>query len=311
MNAQRTFTEEVKHQFYYGGMTVKLIFINLLVFLFVGLVSVLGGLMQGEFKSFIEEFNTTVFALDTNISEVIVKPWGLITSIFAHFSFMHLLLNMLMLYFVGKAFEQLFSQKRLLYTYILGGLLGGIFEILAHTFFPLFAHETKTVIVGASGSVMAIFMALAFYRPSTEVSLFGIFPIKLIYLACIYLVMNLFSLSKPDGTAHFAHIGGAVLGIVSIQNINSSKNIISLFERLIQSIKNIFSRITSKKQPKFTIHQGGSARGGVKTDEEYNYDKKQRQIKVDVILDKIAKSGYESLSKSEKEFLFKQSQDGK
>jgi hypothetical protein len=218
---------------------------------------------------------------------------------------------MLMLYFVGKAFEQLFSQKRLLYTYILGGLLGGIFEILAHTFFPLFAHETKTVIVGASGSVMAIFIALAFYRPSTEVSLFGIFPIKLIYLACIYLVMNLFSLSKPDGTAHFAHIGGAVLGIVSIQNINSSKNIISLFERLIQSIKNIFSRITSKKQPKFTIHQGGSARGGVKTDEEYNYDKKQRQIKVDVILDKIAKSGYESLSKSEKEFLFKQSQDGK
>lgn len=311
MNAQRTFTEEVKHQFYYGGMTVKLIFINLLVFLFVGLVSVLGGLMQGEFKSFIEEFNTIVFALDTNISEVIVKPWGLITSIFAHFSFMHLLLNMLMLYFVGKAFEQLFSQKRLLYTYILGGLLGGIFEILAHTFFPLFAHETKTVIVGASGSVMAIFIALAFYRPSTEVSLFGIFPIKLIYLACIYLVMNLFSLSKPDGTAHFAHIGGAVLGIVSIQNINSSKNIISLFERLIQSIKNIFSRITSKKQPKFTIHQGGSARGGVKTDEEYNYDKKQRQIKVDVILDKIAKSGYESLSKSEKEFLFKQSQDGK
>ena len=311
MNAQRTFTEEVKHQFYYGGMTVKLIFINLLVFLFVGLVSVLGGLMQGEFKSFIKEFNTTVFALDTNISEAIVKPWGLITSIFAHFSFMHLLLNMLMLYFVGKAFEQLFSQKRLLYTYILGGLLGGIFEILAHTFFPIFAHETKTVIVGASGSVMAIFMALAFYRTSTEVSLFGIFPIKLIYLACIYLVMNLFSLSKPDGTAHFAHIGGAVLGIVSIQNINSSKNIISLFERLIQSIKNIFSRITSKKQPKFTIHQGGSARGGVKTDEEYNYDKKQRQLKVDVILDKIAKSGYESLSKSEKEFLFKQSQDGK
>ena len=311
MNAQRTFTEEVKHQFYYGGMTVKLIFINLLVFLFVGLVSVLGGLMQGEFKSFIKEFNTTVFALDTNISEAIVKPWGLITSIFAHFSFMHLLLNMLMLYFVGKAFEQLFSQKRLLYTYILGGLLGGIFEILAHTFFPIFAHETKTVIVGASGSVMAIFMALAFYRPSTEVSLFGIFPVKLIYLACIYLAMNILSLAKPDGTAHFAHIGGAFLGILSIQKINSSNNIISLFERLIESIKNLFTRSTRKKKPTFTIHKGGSARGGVKTDEEFNFDKKQRQEKIDAILDKIAKSGYESLSKAEKEFLFKQSQDGK
>jgi membrane associated rhomboid family serine protease len=311
MNAQRTFTEELKHQFYYGGMTVKLIFINLLVFLFIGIASVLGGLMQGEFKSFIEEFNTTIFALDTNISEVIVKPWGLITSIFAHFSFMHLFFNMLMLFFVGKAFEQLFSQKRLLYTYILGGLLGGVFEILAHTFFPLFAHEAKTVIVGASGSVMAIFIALAFYRPSTEVNLFGIFPIKLIYLACIYLAMNLFSLAKPDGTAHFAHIGGAVLGILSIQKINSSYNIISLFDKLIESIKNLFTRSKRKKKPTFTIHKGGSARGGVKTDEEFNFEKKQRQEKIDAILDKIAKSGYESLSKAEKEFLFIQSQDGK
>ena len=311
MNAQRTFTEELKHQFYYGGMTVKLIFINLLVFLFIGIASVLGGLMQGEVEAFIELFNSTIFALDTDLSRVILKPWELITSIFAHFSFMHLFFNMLMLFFVGKAFEQLFNQKRLLYTYILGGLLGGLFEILAHSFFPLFAHEAKTVIVGASGSVMAIFIALAFYRPSTEVNLFGVFPIKLIYLACIYLAMNLFSLAKPDGTAHFAHIGGAILGILSIQKVTSAYNIISLFDRLIETIKNIFSRITSKKKPIFTIHEGGSARGGVKTDEEYNFDKKQRQIKIDAILDKIAKSGYESLSKTEKEFLFKQSQDGK
>ena len=123
--------------------------------------------------------------------------------------------------------------------------------------------------------------------------------------------MNLLSLAKPDGTAHFAHIGGAILGILSIQKINSSNNIISLFERLIESIKNLFTRSGRKKKPTFTIHKGGSARGGVKTDEEFNFDKKQRQEKIDAILDKIAKSGYESLSKAEKEFLFKQSQDGK
>lgn len=311
MNAQRSFTEELKHQFYYGGMTVKLIFINLLVFLFVGITSVLGGLMQGEFQIFIEAFNHAIFTLDTEISGVIFKPWGLFTSIFAHFSFMHLFFNMLMLYFVGKAFEQLFSQKRLLYTYILGGFIGGIFEILAHALFPLFEGTQHTVIVGASGSVMAIFIALAFYRPGTEVNLFGFFPIKLIYLACIYLAMNLLSLAKPDGTAHFAHIGGAVVGILSIQNINSSKNIISLFQNFIESIKKLLSGISRKKEPKFTVHKGGNSRGGVKTDEEYNYEKKQRQIQVDAILDKIAKSGYESLSKAEKEFLFKQSQDGK
>ncbi len=310
MNTNNTFSDQLKHLYYTGGMTVKLIFINLLVFLFIGFTSVVGTLMQGDSQFFIDVFNHKLFTLDTNLIGFLYKPWGIFTSIFAHFSFMHILFNMLMLYFTGRAFEQLFSEKKLLYTYILGGIIGGIFEIVAHSIFPVF-ETYQTVIVGASGSVMAIFMAIAFYRPNLEVNLFGVFPLKIIYLALAYLVMNLLSLAKPDGTAHFAHLGGAFIGYLSVKNMNNSKNIITRFQNFIESIVQFFKKLFTKKQPKFTVQKGGSARGGFKTDEEFNYEAKQRQIQIDAILDKIAKSGYESLSKAEKEFLFKQSQNGK
>ena len=300
MNTQSTFSDQLKHLYNTGGMTVKLIFINLLVFLFIGFTSVIGQLMQGESMLFINGFNQNIFTLDTDILGFVLKPWGLFTSIFAHFSFMHLLFNMLMLYFTGKAFELFFNGKKLLYIYLIGGVSGGLFEILAHLIFPIYNLGTHDFTIGASGATAAIFIGLVFHRPSLEVKPFGLFTIPLFYVGFVYLAIELLSLGKTDNTAHFAHIGGALAGVLFIKINSGSSNFMIL-------LKNIFT----KKQPKFTVQKGGSARGGVKTDEEYNYEAKQRQVHVDAILDKIAKSGYESLSKAEKEFLFKQSQNGK
>lgn len=296
----RNFKAELKNQFQYGGMHIKLIFINLFVFLFIGLISVLARIfMIPE----LEDFLNTMFSLQSNFSEFIIKPWGLITSIFAHFGFMHVLFNMLMLYFVGKLFESFFGEKRLLAIYLLGGITGGCFEILAHSFVPSLADQS-VVIVGASGSIMAIFIGLAFYKPNLVVSLFGVFDLKIIYLALIYILYDFLSLGLNDGTAHFAHLGGAIIGILAAQNTTKSSNFIFKFEQLIYKFFSIFKKYSDKKS---TFNNSNKSNVKFKSDEDFNLEKKNKQAKTDQILEKISKSGYESLSKAEKEFLFKQS----
>jgi membrane associated rhomboid family serine protease len=298
MQTDRTFIDEIKYRFNYGGMHIKLIFVNLAVFLFIGILLVISRLM-GMNGLIIQAYLSDIFALQADFEGLLFKPWGIVTSIFSHFGLFHFLFNMIFLYFAGKMLEDFFGSKRLLSTYIVGGIAGGLFEVLAHEIFPGLATQTS-VVVGASGSIMAIFMGLAFYRPNLEVRLFGLFPVKLILLAGLYLVYDILSLGANDGTAHFAHVGGAVVGIFSVQNPHSASNFLFKLE---QFFGNLF-----KKRTKSHLK---SERGGTfKSDYDYNQEKKNRQEKIDAILDKISKSGYESLTKAEKEMLFNQSKNG-
>lgn len=292
MQNNNTFMDDLRLRYRTGGMHIKLIFINAAVFITLGIATVIARL-SGFDISFLHD----IFALEANFHGLLTKPWGLFTSIFSHFNFFHFLFNMLFLYFAGRMLEQFFGGKRLLLIYIFGGLAGGLFEVLAHEIFPGLIHQ-QSVVVGASGSIMAIFIALAFYRPNLQVMLIA-FPIKIIYLAGIYILIDFLSLGTNDGTAHFAHLGGALFGILSVKNPHSSRNILARMERF-------FDRLFTKKKPKMTV-LGGNPR---KTDYEYNADKKSRQERTDAILDKISRSGYESLTKAEKDFLFNQSQNG-
>ena len=309
MQTERTFIDDLKHQYQNGGMTIRLIFINSIIFLVLQILLVFGRLIGGSFESLVASILPNIFSLNTDLSEFLLHPWGIITSIFAHFTVWHFLMNMLFLYFSGKMFEQLFDQKRLMYTYIIGGIAGGILEILAHLIFPTLQNE-KIVIVGASGSVMAIFAALAFHRPNLQVNLFGVFPVRLIILAGFFVLTDLLSLGLNDGTAHFAHIGGVIIGMVSVHNLYSSSNLINrtqmIGDSLIQFFKNLFS-----SNKKLKVKKGGATRGpNFKSDEDYNAEAKERQVVIDKILDKISKSGYDSLTKAEKEILFNQSKNG-
>jgi hypothetical protein len=207
---------------------------------------------------------------------------------------------MLFLYFSGQLFEQIFDKRRLWQTYIFGGISGGMLEIAAHYLFPSFQNADQ-VVVGASGSIMAIFTALAFHSPNIRVNLFGIFPVKIYLIAIFFLLNDLIGIADPsDNVAHFAHLGGAIFGLISIQSMHSNNNILSVLGSFFDRIKKI---ITSGKSTK-------SGKAKIKTDEEYNLEKKRRQEKTDAILDKISKSGYESLTKAEKDFLFQQSKNG-
>ncbi len=272
-------------------------------------LQVFGRLIGGTFDSFVGSILPNIFSLNTDLGEFIFHPWGIITSIFAHFTVWHFLMNMLFLYFSGKMFEQLFDQKRLLYTYIIGGIAGGILEILAHLIFPTLQNE-KIVVVGASGSVMAIFAALAFHRPNLQVNLFGVFPVRLIILAGFFVLTDLLSLGLNDGTAHFAHIGGVIIGMVSVHNLYSSSNLINRTQMIGDSLIRFFRNLFSSNK-KLKVKKGGATRGPkFKSDEDYNAEAKEKQIIIDKILDKISKSGYDSLTKTEKEILFNQSKNG-
>lgn len=309
MQTERTFIDDFKHQYKFGGMTVRLIIFNSIVFLIIQLMQVFGRLIGGDVDSLTVNLLANLFTLSTDLSDFIVHPWGLVTSIFAHFTFWHFIMNMLFLYFSGKMFESLFDQKRMWYTYLLGGIAGGILEIVAHLIFPALQNESS-VIVGASGSVMAIFSALAFHRPNLMVNLFGVFPIRLIFLAGFFILTDLISLGLDDGTAHFAHIGGVIIGMLSVQNLYSSSNLINRIQMLGDKIISFFKNLFSSNK-KLKVKKGGASTSArFKSDEEYNAEAKARQLKIDAILDKISKSGYESLTKAEKEFLFNQSKNG-
>lgn len=299
MQQQRSILDELKHQYNTGGMFMKLIFINVIVFLVINLIGVAGRLSGGGTQILLDGLVTDIFTVQTGLRAFITHPWGIVTSIFSHQGFFHLLFNMVMLYSFGRLFLQFFSQKRLLYTYILGGIFGGLFEI-ASTFPPeVSAHS----VIGASGSVMAIIFAVAAHKPHLELNLFGTFKVKLFIIAGVLFLVNFLNLGSnsdsSEGTAYFAHIGGAALGFLSVQQLKSSTNIVNMAQRFGDWFLSLF-----RKKPKLSVNKGDARR---MSDEDYNEDKKLRQEQVDKILDKISRSGYESLSKKEKDFLFKQS----
>ena len=290
MESNRNFLSELKHELLKGKMTHRLIIINVAVFILIQVWLAIGRLGGAS-----DDIIYHIFTLDPNFTRLLYHPWGILTSIFSHFDFIHLLFNMVFLYFAGKIYEDIFHSKRLLITYIIGGIFGGIAEIIIQSlFFPL---KESALIVGASGSIMAIFVAVAFHSPNMKVQLFGRFSIRLYFVALFFLIQDIIGIGKNDGVAHFAHLGGAIFGVLSVQNSTLLNRIETGFTSLF---KGKFG--TSKKQ---------QPKSRFKSNEDYNQERREQQIQTDKILDKISKGGYESLTKQEKDFLFKQSKNGK
>ena len=301
MQTQRTFLDELKHQYKSGGIVVKLIFVNLIAFLLISIINALVRLSLGQSSLTVLELIGDIFYLQTSPAAFIRHPWGLFTHMFAHIEFFHILSNMIFLWFSGKIFLMFFSQKRLLYTYLLGGLFGGFFELIAQLFPGLTPHP----VIGASGAVMAVMVAIAAHKPSFKVNLFGVLPVPMFLIAGVFFLKDFVNIGMDDGIAHFAHLGGATLGLISVQQLSSPSNIITLGQQFGEWFMRLFKK---NSKPKMKKTKGNNR---MKTDEQYNEENSDRQAQVDTILDKISKSGYESLTRKEKDFLFKQSNNGK
>jgi len=280
-----SFINNIKSRYQRGNIVEKLIYINLAVFIFTLFISVFKDLYKGE-VNFIVDW----FSLDDSFSSLLTKPWTIITYGFLHADFLHILLNLITLYFIGNLFIEYFTQKQLLTFYVLGTLFGGILFILSQSYFPLFQGQSA-VLVGASAGISAIFIGLTTYIPKYELKLRFIGFVKLWHLAAIWIGLDVLALSGGNAGGHFAHLGGALFGFLYVNKV-TNKDL-----RIWDKLSALF---TSKKKPFKTVYK--SPKRAKKTVQNTSLNQQQ----VDGILDKISKSGYDTLTKSEKEFLFKQ-----
>lgn len=277
--------DDLKYRFNTGTIVQKLIYINIAVFVVAMLLKVTTGL-YGSQLSFIDKW----FALDDNYNEVIFKPWTLVTYGFLHGGFLHILFNMIALYFIGELFIQYFSQKQLLNFYLLGTFFGGLVYLLSQNYFPLFEGR-NTYLVGASAGVSAIFIGLATYMPNFSVNIRFIGFVKLKYLAFIWIGLDVLGLIGGNAGGAFSHLGGALFGFLYVNQASNKE--IGLWDSFLA----LFKR---REKPLQTVHKSKNRRNNNPKNDDAT------QQKIDAILDKISKSGYNALSKSEKEFLFKQ-----
>lgn len=281
--------ENIKAIYNRGGMFLKLLFINVAVFFVLNIF--VGGLMQFDILNW--------FSFDSALFDNLTKPWSIITYMFIHANFMHVLFNMMILFFVGGIFEQLLGPKKVLSTYIIGGLGGALLFLITQNIFPLLINSGASTLLGASAAVMALFVGLAAYRPNMEMALFGVFKVKLFILAIIYVGLDLLRVGDVDGVAHFAHLGGAAWGYYMGSQLKKGKDISAWFDNWVEVIVAII-----KPKPKMKVTYSNSTKTKPpRNDYDYNAQKQTNQQKLDAILDKIKVGGYETLSKAEKEFL--------
>jgi membrane associated rhomboid family serine protease len=272
---------------------VQLIKINVFVWLFVAIVSLFSFLFQLDISTAVIDW----LALPSGIDKLISRPWTFFTYMFLHKDFFHIFFNILMLYFGGFLFTQHIGSKKLLPTYIWGGIWGGIFYVLAFNFFPVFNQFVSfSIALGASASVIAVIIAIAVTKPELEVQLVFLGSVKLKYIAIVLLLLDLVSIEKGNPGGHIAHLGGAFYGLIMAMNL---KNKFLHFHAF--NIKNPFLR-----KPKMKVCKNENPSRPI-SDDEFNRIKAEKQKRIDIILDKISKSGYDNLSSEEKEFLFRSS----
>lgn len=283
--------DEIKESFKKGSVLTRLIYINLGVFLFIRILNVFFFLLNQDFSL------VNWLALPADINQLAHKPWTLITYMFLHFDFLHILFNILWLYWLGKIFLIYFNSKQLVGIYLLGGLAGGIFFLAAYNLFPAFTEMVVfSRLLGASASVIAIVIAVAMWAPNHTINLLFIGPIRMKYIALVSLAMYVIGIASSNAGGNLAHLGGAFMGMLFVlqyrKNIDLTKGVSSILSKGEKLIK---------PQQKIKVTYKGKAVDDV----EYNRQRNLKQEEINRVLEKISKSGYDSLTKEEKELLFK------
>ena len=268
----------------------KIILINVVIFILGWLITKFQHLPNEESLSWLE--------LPKNFSEFITKPWSIITYAFTHYGFFHLLFNVLVLYFVSRTMVNLFSTKISLNIYFLGILVGGSSFLLVYNVLPQSYSIHVGSLVGASAGVRALLIFICAYMPYRETRFFMV-TIKLWHIGVALVVLDLIGLFSINQGGNVAHMGGNILGYLYAVQLQKGTDIGKGFERFMSGIVNMFK----VKSPLKTVHKSKKKPFAGHTKNDFNEFNKQRRI--DLILDKISKSGYESLTKEEKEFLFK------
>lgn len=288
---------EIINYFRKGSTVSRLVGINIGVFVVFALLRLLFYLWNDPtFSSGVIDW----LAVSSNTDIIITKPWTLITYSFLHVHFFHILFNMIVLYVGGRLFSQFIGEGRLVPTYLLGAIAGALFYVAAYNFFPVFENvRSQAVAWGASASVLAVFFTVAVFQPNYQLPLLLFGRIRLKYIALIFIIIDLLSIERGNPGGHIAHLGGAAWGFMYATLLKTKFDPAGFIYRKYLWFKGFFSQ-----RPKMKVNY---SRSRPLTDDEYNKQRAENQKEIDEILDKISRSGYQSLSAKEKEKLFKMS----
>ena len=303
---------ELVNQWRNGGILIRLMLVNAGVFLVITSLQLFVRLGWGTDLPF-SPAEAMGLATTWKWELLLHRPWTLITHMFVHTGIWHLAMNMLLLFWMGRMFAAQFGSRRLLSTYIVGGLAGFALYFLATNAFPGLRYGTWAY--GASAAVMAIFVAVATNEPDRPITLFMLGAVPLKYLAIGYVMLDYFALSNGENAGgNLAHLGGALFGFLMVREGRKGRDLVLWFEQVLDALIGLFqgqtrSKMRVEKSARFNRRnrKKESRTSRVKSDEEFNLDKKEQRARMDAILDKISKHGYDDLSKEEKDFLFRES----
>ena len=287
--------DDLKLKYSSGNSATKLIYINVVVFFTLLIVDFI---LRTVANSIIN--TTDLFAL-SSFDDLLTKPWQIFSYSWLHGNLFHLIMNMVLLYFVGQMFLQQFQNRNLVTFYIFGGITGGIFFLLFQNIFN-YSH----LLVGASAAVYAVFFGMISYNPKMPVRLLLIptsFP--LLYVGYFFIAFDVYNIiANQNAGGSISHLGGAIFGYLYMKQFEKGND---FFCNFIIKIEQLFQKKDKSTFKTYKNTSSTSTRTNVpKDDYDFNHQKVEKQKKIDVILDKISRSGYESLSKEEKDFVLKE-----
>ena len=287
-------TQDIQDKLKRLNVFEKIIIINVVIYILGWFISRLNNVHREDSLLWLE--------LPKGFSEFIVKPWSIITYGFTHYAFFHILFNLLVLYFVSRTMVNLFSTKLSLNIYFLGIIVGGLAYLLTYNILPESYSSGVGALVGASAGVRALLLFICAYMPNREARFFTV-SIKLWHIGLILVILDFIGLFSINQGGNVAHMGGNLLGYIYAVQLQKGTDIGKGFQRIVDSIANLFK----PKSPLKTVHKSKRKPFAGHNKSEFSEFNKQKRI--DLILDKISKSGYESLTKEEKDFLFKAGKD--
>lgn len=291
--------DDIKMEYRIGGVVQRLIFWNVGLFiipLIIFSLLRLGGVALPAFDWTIGGTGNW-FSISSNPADLLWKPWSVFTYAFLHNDFLHLFFNMLWLFFVGRLFLTFFTQKQFFGLYVLASVFAGLVFIGSYQVIPILQGSVAPM-VGASGAIMAILVATAVYAPQYQVRLMLIGTVRLWHIAGVFIVLDLIDVSVSNSGGHIAHLSGALFGFTYIKLLQNGTDLSKAVSVIIDFFANLFK---SRKSTPFKKVYRNPAPQQTSTASKPVRDLTQRQI--DEILDKISRSGYESLTNAEREFL--------
>ena len=274
---------------------IKIIVINLVVFLALLFLQVILT-MSGNENWYHEVVRQ--LSLPADLSQFLYRPWTLITYFFTHEGFFHILFNMLFLYWFGMIIMEFLGSEKLVNLYILGGIAGGIFYILIYNLIPYFGDRVAIAqMLGASAGVYAVVVGAATFTPNYSISLILLGPVRIKYIAIFYIIVSFAGTVGPNAGGDLAHLAGAALGFVFIKQLQRGNDWGKPVTSFLTFVKSFFVQ-----QPKVRVSHRSTTKTNGRPRSNGTFSNRQEEI--DAILDKISESGYDSLSREEKQKLF-------